>query len=143
MFSQNLKNLFFLIFFKNFSTIFDRLVVKELKTKLLFYISPQIFILILMSFTQNKFSLLSYINVSFIVGSIVFLSGILIYVVSGGFFDLFTRSMRQVFTSRSKREAVMSMRLPSEVLDFSASPFFKLGGTILLAMLIALFFYYL
>jgi hypothetical protein len=80
---------------------------------------------------------------SFFVGGLLVFIGLLVYVVSNGFFDIFTMSMRKVFTLKKNLEVVESMRSPSELLDFPYVPFFKLGGSILLCMLFALIFYFL
>ncbi|AYC29009.1 DUF3899 domain-containing protein [Paenisporosarcina cavernae] len=111
--------------------------------KLVFFGILEVIIAISMLLYYKNFSLLSYINVSFVVGGIVFLLGIFVYVVAGGFFDIFTKSIRDVFTRRHQEEDMLNMRLPSQVIDFSAVPFFQIGGTILLTMVVALVVYYL
>ena len=114
-----------------------------MKKKTIFFAVAQLLIVTLMFLIYRELSLISYINVSFMVGGAVTFIGLIIYVVSRGFFDIFSMSMRKVFTFRRKLVDVESMRPPSEVLDFPTAPFLRVGGSILLAMFIALLFYYL
>jgi len=113
-----------------------------MKNKLIIFLFLQIIIMAIMFIYYQKFSLLPYINASFVIGGLLIFIGLLIYVVSNGFFDIFTMSMRKVFTSKRNVEVVESMRAPSELLDFSYRPFFQLGGFILLFMAIALLIYF-
>lgn len=113
-----------------------------MKNKLILFILSQIFIVAIVFFSNKELGLIPYINVSFFVGGMIVFIGLLIYVVSNGFFDIFTMSMRKVFTTKRNSEVVESMRSPSELLDFSYRPFFQLGGSILLLMAMALLIYY-
>ncbi len=113
-----------------------------LKKKVVLFVTMQLIIFVLMLLINKNVSLLAYINMSFFVGGTVLFIGLLIYVVSNGFFDIFTLSMRKVFTPKRNLADAESMRAPSELLDFPTIPFFQLGGTILLGMFTALFFYY-
>ena len=116
--------------------------MEQVKTKLILFIFSQIIIVTIVFLSNKELGLTPYINVSFFVGGIIVFIGLLIYVVSNGFFDIFTMSMRKVFTTKRNLEVVESMRSPSELLDFSYRPFFQLGGSILLFMAMALIIYY-
>lgn len=107
------------------------------------FIASQLLIIAMMLLIIKEVTLTSYINMSFFVGGTITFIGLLVYVVSNGFFDIFTMSFRKVFSSKRSLVDTESMRAPSELLDFQTKPFFQLGGSILLAMLIALTIYYL
>jgi len=113
-----------------------------MKKKAIFFIIAQLVIVALMLLIYKNMSLTSYINMSFFVGGLIVFSGLMIYIVSNGFFDLFTVSMRKVFTPKRYQEDAGEMRAPSQLLDFPVVPFFQLGGAILLGMFIGLFIYY-
>lgn len=100
----------------------------------------QLIIVLTMLVRSEPFSLLSYINNSFIYGGILVFFGAWVFVVRTGVFDVFTMSMREVFKSKSTLEDD-EMRLPSEVLAFSSSPLLIVGGATLAAMAISLAFY--
>lgn len=91
----------------------------------------------------KQFSLLSYINSSFIVGGTVTFIGLIYYIFSTGFFDFFTVSMRKVFTPKRRMEDVMSMRNPSEVFSRPFSPLLGSGALVLAMTAIALTIFYL
>ena len=110
--------------------------------KLLFFSTFQLIIVAIVFLYYQELALTPYINVSFFVGGLLVFIGLLIYVVSNGFFDIFTMSMRKVFTLKRNLVDTESMRSPSEILDFPYVPFFQLGGSILLCMAIALIFYF-
>ena len=114
-----------------------------MKKKALIFLILQIFIVAGMLLKDKSMSLVSYINMSFFVGGTLVFIGLLIYIVSNGFFDIFTISMRKVFTFKRNMEDVESMRPPSQLLDFPTTPFFQMGGSILLGMTIALLIFYL
>ena len=100
----------------------------------------QVLIFLTMTFRSDPFSLLSYINTSFIFGGALVFIGLWVYVVRTGVFDIFTMSMRKVFKGKSTLDED-EMRLPSEVLDFSSSPLLVVGGVTLLVMGICLLIY--
>ncbi|PKG48305.1 MULTISPECIES: DUF3899 domain-containing protein [unclassified Planococcus (in: firmicutes)] len=100
----------------------------------------QLIIVLTMLIRSEPFSLLSYINNSFIYGGILVFFGTWVFVVRTGVFDIFTMSMRKVFKSKSTLEDD-EMRLPSEVLAFSSSPLLIVGGATLVAMAVSLAFY--
>lgn len=100
----------------------------------------QVLIFLTMLVRNEPFSLLSYINNSFIYGGTLVFIGLWIFVVRTGVFDIFTMSMRKVFKGKSTLEDD-EMRLPSEILSFSSSPLLIIGGVTLAAMAIGLAFY--
>lgn len=107
------------------------------------FIIENILIAGLMIFYFKQTTLLSYINASFVIGGFVVFIGLISYIFSTGFFDVFTVSMRKVITPKHQMEQIKSMRKPSEI--FSGSVVHLLGsGLVVLAMTgIALIFYYL
>ena len=113
-----------------------------MKKKLLIFLIFQLIIVSIVFLYYRELELTPYINVSFFVGGLLIFIGLLIYVVSNGFFDIFTMSMRKVFTFKRNLVDTESMRSPSELLDFPYVPFFQLGGSILLCMGVALVFYF-
>ncbi len=100
----------------------------------------QVLIFLTMIFRSDTFSLLSYINTSFIFGGSLVFIGLWVFVVRTGVFDIFTMSMRKVFKGKSTLEDD-EMRLPSEVLDFSSYPLLFTGGITLLVMSVCLLIY--
>ncbi|MBT2581728.1 DUF3899 domain-containing protein [Planococcus sp. ISL-109] len=100
----------------------------------------QSIILLTMLLRSDPFSLLSYINNSFIYGGILVFFGAWVFVVRTGVFDIFTMSMRKVFKGKSTLEED-DMRLPSETLAFSSSPFLVVGAFTLILMVISLLIY--
>lgn len=100
----------------------------------------QVLILLTMTFRSAPFSLLSYINTSFIYGGVLVFIGLWVFVIRTGVFDIFTMSMRKVFKGKSTLEDD-EMRLPSQTMAFSSSPLLIIGGTTLLAMGICLLIY--
>lgn len=102
----------------------------------------QILIFILMSVIYQHIGLLPYINSSFIVGGTLLFIGMVVYVVSSGFFDVFTLSFRKMFTPKNRMKDIMEMRSPSDAMSFSYGPLLVVGSTIILIMSVCLFIYY-
>lgn len=96
-----------------------------------------------MLFKYKGLKLIDYINVSFIVGAIVLFFGLAAYILSSGFFDIFTVSMRKVFVRTSRLEDVKSMRAPSEIVSMPYTGILQIGGATIMLMVIALVIYYL
>jgi len=113
-----------------------------MKIKLMIFLLLQFLIVIIAFIYYRELALIPYINVSFLVGGVLFFIGLLIYVVSNGFFDIFTKTMRKAFTPKRFLNDVESMRTPSEVFDFPYIYFFRFGGAILLCTAGALTLYY-
>lgn len=113
-----------------------------MKKKLFYFFSAQFLIVILMLVFYRNLNLISYTNMSFYVGGLITFWGLVTYVTSNGFFDIFTDSMRKVFTPKHMKKTANEMRLPSEVFSFPYKPIIALGLSILLCTCIALFIYY-
>ena len=107
------------------------------------FLIAHIVILLLIFSYYNEMTLLSYINSSFIVGGLLTFIGLVSYIFSTGFFDVFTISMRKVVTSKKRMDDVMSMRPPSKIFTGTVSPILGSGALILATMSIALLFFYL
>ncbi|XKI11297.1 DUF3899 domain-containing protein [Sporosarcina sp. ANT_H38] len=90
----------------------------------------------------KELTLLSYINASFIVGGVLTFLGLVSFVFSTGFFDLFTVSMRKVVSSKRRMDDVASMRKPSEIFSGNVSPMLGGGVLILATMGIGLLIFY-
>lgn len=101
-----------------------------------------ILIVVIMFLYYKEITILSYINSSFIVGGILTLSGLISFIFSTGFFDVFTISMRKVITSKRRMDDVMSMRPPSKIFTNAVSPILGSGALVLATMGIALIIYY-
>ena len=113
-----------------------------MKKKIIYFFSAQIIIVLVMLLTSKHIDLEAYINVSFYIGGLVTFIGLVTYVVSGGFFDLYVSSSRKFFTRKHVRDEIENMRLPSEVFSFSPKPLLALGLSILACTCIGLLFYY-
>lgn len=105
---------------------------------LLFSIS-QLAIILLSLLSYKDISLLSYINISFYIGSLFIFIGLLFLTVKSGFFDGITTSFRRVIRGReiSKKE-VEEMALPSEMIGFNVNPLLWNGIVVIIIMLLAL-----
>ncbi|WP_338787412.1 DUF3899 domain-containing protein [Metabacillus sp. FJAT-53654] len=102
--------------------------------------------ILLSFFIYQKLTLLSFINISFIIaGSLLFLS-LLTMTVKGGFFDGISYGFRRMFISKgqelSKKE-INEMTPVSELLNFDHSSILFCGLLMTAIMLVALFIYYL
>ncbi|MDN7244403.1 DUF3899 domain-containing protein [Planococcus shenhongbingii] len=111
-----------------------------MKKTILGIIIIQVLIFLTMVLRSEPFSLLSYINNSFIYGGVLFFIGLWVFVIRTGVFDIFTMSMRKVFKGKSTLEDD-EMRAPSELFAVSSAPLLIIGGVTLLAMGISLFIY--
>ncbi len=100
----------------------------------------QVLILITTFLRSDGFSLLTYINNSFVYGGILLFIGLWVFVVRTGVFDIFTISMRKAFKIKSTLEDD-EMRPPSEILAFSSSYLLVTGTLTLLIMGVCLMIY--
>ncbi|MDQ0153896.1 DUF3899 domain-containing protein [Robertmurraya andreesenii] len=90
----------------------------------------------------NEMSLLSYINISFYIGSLFIFVSLLFFTVKSGFFDAVTKSFRDVFARKNAaKKDVQEMLLPSEMISFNIFPYLVNGLLIILTMLVALSIY--
>ncbi|UJF25946.1 DUF3899 domain-containing protein [Planococcus sp. 107-1] len=97
-------------------------------------------ILLTMLIRSEPFSLLSYINNSFIFGGVLVFIGLWVFVIRTGIFDIFTLSMRKFFKVKTTLDDD-EMRAPSEIFSLSSAPLLILGGVTLLCMAISLVIY--
>jgi len=111
-----------------------------LKKTILSLLIVQMLIFITIFLRTDDFSLLSYINNSFVYGGILLFFGLWVFVVRTGVFDIFTISMRKAFKMKSTMEDD-EMRPPSEALGFSSSLLLTTGAVTLLIMGICLAIY--
>ena len=110
--------------------------------KFIYFSMVQLIIIGFMFIVYGNMKMVSYINMSFYVGGLITFFGLVTYVTSNGFFDIFTDSMRKVFTPKHMKNEANKMRLPSQVFSFSYKPIISLGLSILVCTCIALLFYY-
>lgn len=106
------------------------------------FLLAQLVIGSIMLFYYKEASLLSYIDSSFIIGGLLTFLGLVSYILSTGFFDVFTISMRKVVTPKRHLEDVQSMRPPSKIFSGTASPILGSGALILITTGIGLILYY-
>lgn len=119
-------------------------LMKTLKTKLklALLLCSQLIIFILMFFS-NSISVLSYINNSFYISSLLLLISLAIFTVNTGFFDVVTKSFRLIFAGKDvTRETEDEMRPLSQIITIKYSPLLFVGFINLALCLAALFFYY-
>ncbi|WP_318615902.1 DUF3899 domain-containing protein [Sporosarcina sp. YIM B06819] len=107
------------------------------------FIIAQVVTALIMFTYFKELTLLSYINSAFVVGGTIMFLGLVSFVFSTGFFDVFTVTMRKVITPKSRMEDVMSMRTPSEIFSAPVSPLLGSGALVLMVMGIALVIFYL
>jgi Domain of unknown function (DUF3899) len=106
------------------------------------FLTAHVVIILLIILYFKEMTLLSYINASFIVGGVLLFLGLVSFVFSTGFFDVFTVTMRKVVTSKRRMDDVMAMRKPSEIFSGNVSPMLGGGALILVVMGIGLLFFY-
>lgn len=105
-----------------------------------------IFILLCSLILYKKITLISFINLSFYVSSLLILFSLLVFVVQKGFFDgisygfrkLFKRNNKDPFGSYEQEEEILPL---SEMIRISFSPLLISGLILLLLMLIGLWIY--
>ncbi|PID20464.1 hypothetical protein CSV61_14435 [Sporosarcina sp. P3] len=115
----------------------------SMKRNSIVFLISQLIIVISVYSIYGKLSLLGYINASFFVSSSLLFIGGVVFVVRTGFFDFFMKSSRKVFARKGQREAIESMRAPSEVLSASPAWLFLAGMPTFILMMVALILYYL
>ncbi|QGH35629.1 DUF3899 domain-containing protein [Gracilibacillus salitolerans] len=103
-------------------------------------------LLFIILFTPNA-SLLDYINITFYMGAVYLMIGLLLYVISKKFFDITALSFRKVFAKVNKQKKWQSSfeeyELPSDRVNTNWVNFFSIqGGSLLVIMLILLILYY-
>jgi hypothetical protein len=105
-----------------------------------------IFILLCSLILYKEITLISFINLSFYVSSLLILFSLLVFVVQKGFFDgvsygfrkLFKRNNKDRFGSYEQEDEILPL---SEMIRISFSPLLISGLILLLFMLIGLWIY--
>ncbi|WP_203332419.1 DUF3899 domain-containing protein [Planococcus beigongshangi] len=111
-----------------------------MKKTFIWILIVQLAIFLTILIRPENLSLLSYINTSFVYGGVLVFIGAWIFVVQTGAFDIFTVSMRKFFQKKTTLEDD-EMRLPSEIIPFSAVPLLLIGVVTILLMGISLVIY--
>ena len=111
-----------------------------MKKMMFWIILIQVLILVTMLIRSEPFSLLSYINNSFVYGGVLVFIGLWMFVIRTGAFDIFTMSMRKFFKGKSTLEDD-EMRSPSEIFSLSSAPLLIVGCVTLLLMALSLALY--
>ena len=114
-----------------------------MKRNVIVFLMSQLIIIISAYSVYGEFSLLGYINTSFFVSGLLLFIGGVVFIVRTGSFDFFMKSSRKVFARKGQKEALESMRAPSEVISASPAWFFIAGIPTFILMILALVFYYL
>ncbi len=95
---------------------------------------------------RTDLSLESFIDASFYISFIYLFFSLTVYILSTGFFDITTNSLRKVFISEKNmtREEIDDMRSLSDAISyFNTKPLFFAGLISLTLMVIGLMIYYL
>ena len=109
-------------------------------------LGSQVLIFIFSLVYQQSITLLSYINISFYIASILLFTSLIVFTVNSGFFDAISYSFRTVFAGKEegeKKKSFEEMTPLSELVTFNANPLFMVGLLDFIFMLAALFVYYL
>jgi hypothetical protein len=114
----------------------------HLKKRLLILALFQLLILLFSHIFYQKISLISYINISFYFASAFLLSGLLIYTVHTGFFDVISKSFNLAFTRGKDKRKFNDVPGLSELITIDQKPLFFYGFWIGFLMLIALTVFY-
>ncbi|OLS41811.1 DUF3899 domain-containing protein [Bacillus sp. MRMR6] len=114
----------------------------RLKKRLLILAVFQLLILLLSYMIYQKISLISYINISFYFASAFLLSGLLIYTVYTGFFDVISKSFNLAFTRGKDERKFNDVPGLSELINIDQKPLFFYGFWMGFLMLIALTVFY-
>jgi hypothetical protein len=105
------------------------------------FIGSQLAILAISLIFHQELSLLTYINISFYVASMMIFTSLLVYTVNSGFFDAMSYSFRTVF-SGEKKKTMDEMTPLSQMVGIDTNPFLVVGVLNFFLMLAGLFFYY-
>lgn len=108
-----------------------------IKRSLIWTALAQVLIFIFCIIFYQKISLLPYINISFIIGTILILYALAVYVIRGRFFDLTFYSFQYIFSRMSDKER----RPLSELAPQKFAVPFTAGTITLILMVIAMLFY--
>jgi hypothetical protein len=110
--------------------------------KLGIFLILQVVIFVTSLLYNNKVSLRNYIDISFYYSSAFLLTGLLIYIMRTGFFDLVYKGFAKTFARKS--EEINSADIPplSKLVAINQQPLLFYGFLLCLCMLIALIAYY-
>lgn len=90
----------------------------------------------------GHWSIVTYINILFLVSALYLSIGLLLFVISSGFFDITSKSFHKVF--RKKNNLGHDYLPPSQRVNHRTYSFFLVEGVgLLLVMLACLYIYYL
>ncbi len=110
------------------------------------FLLSQLVVLFLSFIYHRGLTLLSYINISFYIASVLLFTSLIVYTVNSGFFDKMSYSFRTVFSKKEegeKRKSFEEMTPLSELVTFNANPLLVIGLLDFTVMLAALYVYYL
>jgi hypothetical protein len=111
------------------------------KVGIFFILQLLIFITSLLYY--NKVNLKHYIDISFYFTSVLLLSGLLIYIISSGFFDVVTKGFSKAFSRDNENTKIAEITPLSKLISISLKPLILYGLLLGLCMAIALLVYYL
>lgn len=114
-----------------------------MKRNVIVFLLSQLVIVISVFSVYGEISLLGYINASFFISGFLLFIGSVVFIIRTGSFDFFMKSTRKVFALKGQREALDSMRAPSETMSASPAWFFTAGIPTFILMIVALGVYYL
>lgn len=112
------------------------------RRKLLIFAGSQFGILILSLILYRKISLLYYINISFVISSILLFGALLTFLIQTGFFDVIGKSFAALVHRRDEKIQFSEIRPLSELVTMDKKPMLQYGLATTAFMLIALMFYY-
>lgn len=108
-----------------------------------FFLITEIMVILLSFLVYKEISLISFINMSFYVGSVIIFLSLLLITIKGGFFDTITQSFRLFFLGRKvPKEEIKNMPPLSQIVKLNIFPYFLNGIIVIVLMLIALYYYY-
>ncbi|SER86755.1 protein of unknown function [Gracilibacillus ureilyticus] len=118
-----------------------------MKKQFLFFFVQCLVCLIFLLLLKKDISIIDFINITFYLSGIYLVSGLLLFVISKGFFDITVNSFRKVFTRTDKKkqweETWQDNGAPSDKVNPDWILFFLLqGGLMFLLMGILLVIYY-
>lgn len=106
------------------------------------FLASQATILLLSFLIYKEISLLLYINISFYIGSLFIFLSLLFFTVRSGFFDVVTKSFRQVFAGKhATKKELEEIPMLSDMISFNVLPFLLNGLLVTFCMLGALYIY--
>lgn len=121
----------------------------SIKTSLYIFLSSLLLTMILAFIYYKNLTLLTFINTSFIISSLLLFCGLFMLVVKGGFFDGITFGFRRFLRNTSKTEQMLgddieTMAMPSQTIKTLTISHILISGAMLFCiMLLSLFLYYL